>query len=164
VFDAVHRNAPLGPLRAEDPDPPWLECAATIEALAGRIGVPAAALSSTIERFNGCAARGVDDDFGRGTYAWDRVSGGTRELRPVAEPPVYALKVLAGRLGTRGGLRTDEHGRVLSVEGGESIPGLYAAGNAAANLFGCGYPGPGATIGPAVVFGWFAGQAAAANG
>jgi succinate dehydrogenase/fumarate reductase flavoprotein subunit len=164
VFDAVRRNAPLGPLGAGDPDPAWLQCAATIEALAERIGVPPDALASTIERFNACAARGVDDDFGRGSYAWDRVSGGTAELRPVAEPPFYALKVLAGCLGTKGGLRTDAHGRVLSVASGEAIPGLYAAGNAAANLFGCGYPGPGATIGPAVVFGWFAGQAAAASG
>jgi hypothetical protein len=52
---------------------------------------------------------------------------------------------------------------VLRADGGEPIDGLYAAGNAAANPFGCAYPGPGATIGPALIFGWRAGAAAAAG-
>ena len=164
VFDALRRSEPVGPLIAGDPDPHWLHRAPTLEALAELIDVPAQALSSTVARFNDHASRGADDDFGRGSYAWDRVSGGSSQLRPLAEPPFYALKVLPGCLGTKGGLRTDEHGQVLRADGGEAIAGLYAAGNAAANLFGCGYPGPGATIGPALVFGWFAGQAAAAAG
>ena len=65
-------------------------------------------------------------------------------------------------VGTKGGLRIDEHGR---VHGGndEPIAGLYAAGNVAASPFGCAYPGGGATIGPALVFGWAAGEAAAAE-
>jgi 3-oxosteroid 1-dehydrogenase len=48
----------------------------------------------------------------------------------------------------------------LRADGNGLIDGLFAAGNAAASPFGCSYPGPGATIGPALVFGTRAGQAA----
>jgi 3-oxosteroid 1-dehydrogenase len=58
-------------------------------------------------------------------------------------------------------LKTDADGRVMHTSGGP-IPGLYAAGNVAASPFGAAYPGPGATIGPALYFGWRAGLSAAA--
>ncbi len=161
VFDARRRLRPVGPLRAEDPDPPWLVRDATVDGLAGRIGISAGRLRETVERFNVGAARGADADHGRGSYVFDRFSAGTSELRKVCEPPFYALRVLPGCLGTKGGLRIDEHARVLSGDG-EPIEGLFAAGNAAASPFGCAYPGGGATIGPALVFGWAAGESAAA--
>ena len=43
------------------------------------------------------------------------------------------------------------------------MPGLYAAGNAAASAFGLAYPGAGGTLGPALVFGFRAGDAAAGD-
>ena len=55
----------------------------------------------------------------------------------------------------QGSLRTDEHARVLR-EDGSVIPGLYAAGNASASVMGHSYAGPGATIGPAMTFGYIA--------
>jgi len=42
-------------------------------------------------------------------------------------------------------------------EDGSVIEGLYAAGNNSASVMGRTYPGPGSTIGPALVFGWRAG-------
>ena len=81
----------------------------------------------------------------------------------MTEPPFYAVEILPGCLGTKGGPRTDADGRVLRADGNGVIPDLYAAGNAAANPFGLAYPGPGGTIGPAVVFGIRAGEAAAAD-
>jgi 3-oxosteroid 1-dehydrogenase len=39
---------------------------------------------------------------------------------------------------------------------GSVIPGLYAAGNASAAVMGHTYAGPGATIGPALAFGYLA--------
>ena len=41
------------------------------------------------------------------------------------------------------------------------IPGLYAAGNTAANTFAWAYPSGGGTIGNGVVFGYLAGRHAA---
>jgi 3-oxosteroid 1-dehydrogenase len=163
VFDAVrHDDHALGFRRLTGTDGDWLARGRSLPELAAATGLDAGTLQATVERFNDQAARGVDDDFGRGSYAWDAFSGGG-PLRPVSEPPFCAVRVLPGCLGTKGGLRTDEHGRVLHAGSGSPIPGLYAAGNAAANPFGCAYPGPGSTIGPALVFGWLAGEAAAAS-
>jgi 3-oxosteroid 1-dehydrogenase len=89
------------------------------------------------------------------------MSSGGGPPRAVEQPPFHAIRVLPGCLGTKGGLKTDGRGRVLSVDGSGPIPGLFAAGNAAASPFGCAYPGPGATIGPALVFGTRAGETAA---
>ncbi|MFB8039532.1 3-ketosteroid-delta-1-dehydrogenase [Streptomyces sp. NPDC056004] len=41
---------------------------------------------------------------------------------------------------------------------------MYAAGNVAAAVMGETYPGPGATIGPAMAFGWIAVEHLAASG
>ena len=56
----------------------------------------------------------------------------------------------------------DAHARVRRYGGGV-IPGLYAAGNASACVFGPAYPGGGATIGPALTFGYLAGRHVAAQ-
>jgi succinate dehydrogenase/fumarate reductase flavoprotein subunit len=161
VFDAVrHRQFPIGFQNAPEPDGAWLLRAGSLDALAAAMGLPAATLAETIETFNDGVAKDADA-FGRGTYLWDSFSSGGGDARPIEGPPYYAARVLPGCLGTKGGLRTDRHGRVRRAADDNVIDGLFAAGNAAANPFGCAYPGPGATIGPAVVFGWRAGEAAA---
>ncbi|MEV0073635.1 3-oxosteroid 1-dehydrogenase [Amycolatopsis sp. NPDC050768] len=136
--------------------------APTIEELAASIDVPAEDLRSTVERFNGFARTGVDEDFHRGRSAYDHYYGDplnhpNPSLGPLAKPPFYAVKIVPGDLGTKGGLRTDEHARVLR-EDGSIIPGLYAAGNTSAAVMGRTYAGPGATIGPAMVFGYLAAE------
>jgi 3-oxosteroid 1-dehydrogenase len=60
-------------------------------------------------------------------------------------------------LGTKAGLITDIHGRVLD-EAGTPIAGLYAAGNSASTVMGTRYAGAGATIGPAMVFGFLSAE------
>jgi len=62
-------------------------------------------------------------------------------------------------MGTAGGLVIDDNAQVLN-EDGAVIAGLYACGNTTAALLPA-YPGPGATLGPAMVFGFIAGERAA---
>ena len=143
----------------------WYAVGAVVQApavaeLAGQIGVDAAGLAVTIAKFNEFAAAGRDTDFHRGDSAYDRYYGDPRQrpnpnLAPLARPPFYAFKIVPGDLGTKGGLRTDERARVLRGDG-TPIPGLYAAGNTSAAVMGHSYAGAGATIGPAMTFGYIA--------
>ena len=131
--------------------------APTLAGLADAMGVDQDTFRATIERFNGFARSGVDGDFGRGNSAYDRYYGDPTvrpnpNLAPIEKGPFTAYRVVIGDLGTKGGVLTDEHGRALR-EDGTVIEGLYAAGNASASVMGRTYPGPGSTIGPAVVFG-----------
>ncbi|MBO9524222.1 MAG: FAD-dependent oxidoreductase [Nocardioidaceae bacterium] len=125
----------------------------TLEALAARLGLTA--LVETVSRFNGFAATGVDEDFGRGNDEYDTFFAGgdgpNRALTPVSEPPFYAARFVLSDLGTKGGLVTDTAARVLR-EDGSAIPGLYATSNSAASMMGALYPGPGAPLGTAMVF------------
>lgn len=156
----------LGPLAPRSAAPDWLARADDLEGLADRIGVPGGVLRSTVQRFNDHATRGQDPDFGRVGADGNRVigdpSGDDRGLAPLAEPPFSAIEVHRGCLATKGGLRTDDHGRVRDAWG-ETIRGLYAAGAVAASPLGSANPGPGAPIGTALVAGLRAGEAAASD-
>ena len=55
------------------------------------------------------------------------------------------------------GLATDENASVLDA-GGRPIEGLYACGNTTASVMGYSYPAAGATLGPAMTFGFLAGR------
>ncbi|NEB75585.1 FAD-dependent oxidoreductase [Streptomyces sp. SID14478] len=131
----------------------------TVEELARAAGMPQRALRSTVERFNAFARRGVDDDFGRGESAYDRYYGDPTlpnpNLHPLEKGPFYAIPVHPGDIGTKGGVVTDPAARVLR-EDGSVVRGLYASGNVSAAVMGETYPGPGATIGPAMTFSWAA--------
>ncbi|MDX3747872.1 3-oxosteroid 1-dehydrogenase [Streptomyces sp. AK08-02] len=137
----------------------------TVDALASSIGIPPAALRTTVSRFNSLALSGDDADFGRGDSAYDHYYTDPAVLpnsclAPLWLPPYYAFRIVPGDLGTKGGLRTDARARVLRADG-TAIPGLYAAGNASAAVMGHSYAGAGSTIGPAMTFGYVAALAAA---
>ncbi|MGB3372939.1 MAG: 3-oxosteroid 1-dehydrogenase [Rhodococcus sp. (in: high G+C Gram-positive bacteria)] len=143
----------------------WLKAgvvvqADTISELAERTGIPPTELSATVKRFNGFARTGVDEDFGRGNSGYDKYYGDPTNkpnpsLGPIDKAPFYAVKMVPGDLGTKGGLLTDADARVLR-EDGSVVDGLYAVGNASAPVMGHTYAGPGATIGPAMTFGYLA--------
>ncbi|HVC68832.1 MAG TPA: FAD-dependent oxidoreductase [Acidimicrobiales bacterium] len=167
VFDrSCRRRYPMGPVGPDGDDPDWMVRADDIAALAAGIGVPVAALGETVAVFNEAAAAGRDPAFGRGSLAYDRwigdPSAGHPTLAALEEGPFYALAVHLGCLGTKGGPRTDDRGRVLRADG-SVIGGLYAAGNVAASPFGTATPAGGSTLGPALVFGFRAGEAAACD-
>ena len=178
VVDATYRSRyNLGPVLPSfvmsdkklppewQPGAGWLHRADTLEGLAADIGLDPAALRATVTRFNGFARTGVDEDFHRGASANDRYYSDPRAkpnptLGPIETAPFYAIPVTPSDLGTKAGLVTDTGGRVLD-DGGKPIPGLYAAGNSASTVMGTRYAGAGATIAPAMVFGFLAGEAIA---
>lgn len=139
-----------------------VKTADTIEELALGLTIDPVRLRQTVERFNRFARSGVDEDFGRGNTAYDRYYSDPRvepnsNLGALEQGPFTAVQLVPGDLGTKGGLLTDEHARVLDEEA-RPIPGLYAAGNTTASVMGHTYPGPGSTIAPAVIFGYRAGR------
>ncbi|OBI91576.1 FAD-binding protein [Mycobacterium asiaticum] len=147
----------------------WLDsgvvkAASTWEELAAKIAVPAQQLRATATRFNELAHQGHDDDFCRGDSVYDNYYGDPTlpnpNLYPLGGPPYYAFRVVLGDLGTSGGLRTDEFARVLRDDD-TVILGLYAVGNVSAPVMGRSYAGAGATIGPAMTFGFVAANHAA---
>lgn len=178
VFDATFRHKyNAGPLVSGSIIPDrrlpadWLGKAYfradTLAELAHRIGVDAKGLQRTVERMNAYASTGVDEAFGKGGNAYDRIYGDPTVqpnpcLAPILKAPFYALKLDAGEIGTKGGLLTDRHARVLDVDH-RPIPGLYAIGNTAASITGPSYPGAGATLGPAMTFGYIAANHIAAQ-
>jgi len=137
----------------------------TIEGLAEKCGLDPATLRGAVDRFNGFARSGVDRDYGRGSAPYDQYWGDPKHkpngsLGAIDKPPFLATRVYVGDLGTKGGLLTDQNARVLRPDG-SAIEGLYAAGNCTASVMGGGYPGPGATLGPAMTFAYLGARDAA---
>ncbi len=129
-----------------------------------------ATLKSTLDRFNEHAARGEDPDFGRGgspiSVFFQSALGeprpgneGNPVIHPLGDGPYHATLLAPGTLDTKGGPRTNVNAQVLDANG-EPIPGLYGAGNCVASVSGKAYFAGGATIGPAICFGYLAGLAA----
>lgn len=129
-------------------------------------------LQHTVERFNGFAETGEDLDFARGTIPISAHFHGPRRdgndkpnpyMHPLSETgPYYCIILAPGTLDTKGGPVTTAHGQAVDARG-RPIRGMYAAGNAAASPSGQSYWGAGGTLGPALTFGWLAGQHAAAQ-
>lgn len=138
----------------------YLTQAPSLQILAKKIGVPADGLRNTVARFNEGAVKGLDNAFGRGGDPYQRHLGDA-DVRPnpcvgpILKSPFYALPVYPADLGTAAGLATSSNAEVLD-ETGKPIAGLYACGNDMASIMNGAYPGPGITIGPAIVFGYIA--------
>ncbi len=139
-------------------DQPPIE-AETLEGLAQAIGVPAAALASTVDTYNRACGEGRFDP-----HSIDRLA--TRGLappksnwaRPIARPPFKAYPVISSNTFTFGGLKVTPNAQVVNTSG-EAIPGLYAAGETIGLYYGR-YPGATSVLRGAV-FGRIAGMHAA---
>ena len=146
-------------------DEGYLRKGDTIEELAAQLNMKPATLRATVDRFNGFVAKGKDEDFHRGSRAYDRWLGDpyhkpSAALGSLSEGPFYAVPVVPGDVGTYGGVVTDEFARVLRQDG-SVISGLYATGISTASVMGRVYPGAGCSIGPAFTFGYIAAKHAA---
>lgn len=143
----------------------YLKRGRTIVELAQVLGVPGSQLEAAVEEFNRDASRGQDRRFGRGGDAYQRHMGDAEHkpnpcVAPLAHAPYYAVEIRPADLGMAAGLVTDASARVLDAEGA-AIPGLYACGNDMQSVMNGAYPGPGITLGPALVFGCIAARSAA---
>lgn len=137
-------------------------------------------LKETFHRFNRFAREGRDPDFDRGLFPYDIEShkadqipqAGTRwppnpfpcpAMHPLLETGPYFTMVLGpGVMDTNGGPVIGPSATVLDASG-KTIPGLFGAGNCIASPAAEAYWGPGATLGPAMTFGYIAGRHAAAR-
>jgi succinate dehydrogenase/fumarate reductase flavoprotein subunit len=160
---------------------PWVIEGATLDDLAARIPERLAALdhvvgglrlapefgselAKTIERFNGFASNGKDEDFQRGEilteYDWTGPGHPERKKNPTMYPfndrgPYYCVLICGQVLDTNGGPKTNSKSEVLRVDG-SVIKGLYGAGNCVAAVAGEGYLSGGSTLGPAATFAYLA--------
>lgn len=161
IFDGGIDDVP-GWQRAVRSDVPPVS-ADSVDELAEKIGVPAKKLSATIANFN--TACPPSDGFkpsetdGLAT-AEGLVPPKSNWSRPINRAPYKAYPLMCGNCFTFGGLKVDPSARVLNTSG-ESIPGLYAAGETMGIYYGT-YTGATSVLRGAV-FGRIAGRDAAAR-
>lgn len=127
--------------------------AETVETLAQKMGVPAAALARTFDQVSACVEGTAADPLGRDF-------GGVAKL----EPPYCAVRVTGALFHTQGGLVIDTAARVIGAAG-EPLPNLFAAGGAACGVSGneaSGYLSGNGLL-TAVALGITAGREAAAS-
>ncbi len=135
----------------------------TVAELASKLNIPAGALERTVADMNDYAKTGVDPQFGRGVTDYHRIngdatfSGPNPTLGPIGKAPFYAVRLYPGDIGAATGLVVDEWARVTKADNAP-IGRLYACGAEANSIMGGVYPGPGITIGPAIVLAYRAMQ------
>jgi fumarate reductase flavoprotein subunit len=122
----------------------------TVMALAGSIGVNAAQLEATLEKWN------QDSELGEDTLFHNEVG-----LATIDTPPFFATKVTSWNLGSCGGVKINPKAQVIDVNA-KPIPRLYAGGSMTGGIIGPYYPGSGTAIATLLQFGRVAGQQAAA--
>lgn len=139
---------------------PPQHAAETLAELEEELGMPRGALEATVAEYNEHAAAGHDPVHHKDA----------RWVRPLVAPYAVLDPRVAGAAGgsptgvagfTLGGLSTTVDGAVQHVAGG-LVPGLYAAGRAAAGMHGEGYVS-GTSLGDGTFFGRRAGRAAASS-
>lgn len=166
IFDKRNRerynwgSAPPGVTPKSWIESGYMKKADTLDALAAQCGIDAAGLGAEVARYNQFCETGVDEDFGRGSRAFDNAHGDPTvkpnpNMGAIEQGPFFAVAIYPGDVGTAGGVVADEYARVLRDDG-SVIPGLYAVGNSTASLFGRCYPGAGASIGASFTFGYIA--------
>jgi succinate dehydrogenase/fumarate reductase flavoprotein subunit len=139
----------------------YLKRAKTLEELAEICGINVQELTKTVESYNAMAQIGYDAQFHKGKTLYNRIQGDANHsgknpcMGPIETAPFYAVRVVAGSLGTFAGLRCNEQAQVLNSKD-EPISGLYAGGNDLSSVMGGNYPSGGITLGPAMTFGYLA--------
>jgi len=91
--------------------------AQTLDELAKKMGIDVETFNATVERYNGFAASGKDEEWGKkASNIW-----------PIAKAPYYGFRLYTGMLNTNGGIRINTKAQVVDPRY-KPIAGLYAAG------------------------------------
>jgi fumarate reductase flavoprotein subunit len=122
------------------------------EEIARWIGAKPEVLKAEIEEYNSCCEKGSDVIFAKDP----------KYLRPLRRPPYYAMRCYARVGETLGGIKVNEHMKILNSQD-EVIPGAYVAGVLADGIQGQTYCNDvgGSAMGFAVNSGRIAGEHAA---
>lgn len=141
-------------------DDGYLIKADSLEELAEKTGTQSKYLIESIRQINQSAETGIDLSFHRGSNVYQRANGDPHHtpnptLGKLSQAPYYAVKLYAGDIGAAKGFKGNANGQLLKRDG-QPIPRLYACGNDLDSIMGGTYPGPGITIGPAIVFAYLA--------
>ncbi len=153
IFDDALRQESGVTLEAvnEDVKNGTLIKADTLQELATRLGVSGRSLENTVALYNANVANGEDIHYLKESSY----------LKTISEGPFYASQITQPRtVATLGGVRINANAEVLNTYG-ETIPGLYAAGETTGGLYHSVYAASGTAITDAIVFGRIAGQNAA---
>ena len=123
----------------------------TLQELEMKCGIRSGSLNATLNLYNEDIEEGEDSMFFKNHV----------EMKPVNVPPYYAVEIFPAIVClTSTGLRINKRTQVLNARG-ETIRGLYAAGETTGDVLGERYIGGGNSIANAIVFGRIAGQQAA---
>ncbi|MDR1430470.1 MAG: flavocytochrome c [Spirochaetaceae bacterium] len=122
---------------------------ATIQDLAGKLGMSPAVLAETLSTWNAAVRTKRDSAFSRNT-------GMEKDL---SHQPYYAIKIAPGVHHTMGGVKINTQAQVISTAG-NPIPGLFAAGEVTGGIHGNNRIG-GNAVADIVIFGRIAGASAA---
>ncbi len=114
-----------------------LHTAATIEELAGKIGLAPEQLRQLVDAHNAKvdADRTKNEASAAARKSMPSYAKGKHPSQAFRTPPYYAAPACPALTSTFGGISIDEHGRVLHKDGG-TIPGLYAAGSTCGGVEG----------------------------
>lgn len=139
-------------------DSGYIKTDSSLSGLAKKIGVDPQGLIESVEKNNQYAITGQDSEFGKGSVALNTFNGDPENkpnpcLGLILSSPFCALAIWPADAASSTGLATNADGVVLD-EQGMPVSGLYACGNDMASIMNGTYPGPGITIGPAMVFGY----------
>lgn len=159
--ESHHQKYGLGAtLPGEDYPDEVVHRADDLASLASSLGIDPDGLVATAESFNASIVSGEDAEFGRGSNAtWQKFQGDPNHrphpnLGPVERGPFFGMRITMVSTGIGlSGITIDPYGRALTPEG-DPIPGLYAAGAAAAfTSSGIAY-NSGFSLSRAISLGW----------
>lgn len=117
--------------KGEKPD--YVAIGNTIEEAAEKAGLDPKAVAETVKRYNGFVDAGKDDDFGR-----QGLAQGKSKLVRIEKAPFYIFAATGAMIATYCGVRITPKAEVVDVFG-ETIPGLYAAGEMTGGVHGAAY-------------------------